>query len=60
MQIITIRDAEGRKISGYKIRTDASGEYIKRFGMIGRLTKTVSRTPSGKTEFVEYKVSHYN
>ena len=59
-QIITMINAEGNKISGYKIRTDEQGQYIKRFGMKGRLVKSSTFSPSGKTEFIEYIVSHYS
>jgi len=57
--IIKMTNADGNKITGYKVRADEQGEYINRFGMKGRLVKSSTFSPSGMTEFVKYAVSHY-
>ena len=55
----TIRDGEGRKIRGYRVYQDNEGYYIKRFGMIGRLTVEITYTLSRRSQFLNYKVDHY-
>jgi len=60
MEIITIKTTEGKRVKGYKVRVDQKGEYIKRFGMIGRLTKRtkVSENIPDLT-FIDYTIDHY-
>ena len=58
--VTTVRDGEGRKINGYKIRTDAKGIYINRFGMRASLDlETEVKSTSGCILHRFYKVGYY-
>ena len=48
------RDAQGRLIQTYKLRTDSKGVYVKRFGMRGRIQEeNITKT------IIQYTITHY-
>lgn len=60
MNLITIRDAEGKKIKGYRIYEDSDNKYIKCFGMIGILEVVKDYAyEAGYENLYTYKVAHY-
>lgn len=60
MNLITIKTAEGKKITGYRIYEDNDGKYIKRNGMIGKLDVVKDYAyEAGYKNLYTYKISHY-
>lgn len=55
----TIKDAEGRKINGYKIRQDENGYFINRFKMRGCLELKRYESTDGVVMFEWLQVTHY-